>query len=238
MTKLYLVGTHHLDMKGPERLEKFLGFVRPDVIGIETTEKRFKSTNEDHEGVERQMPLLRPLFVERYGSKKAEEIVKYLNSFSYELWVSSKYIRANPGAKLVFCDILHSERVKKECRNIWEGKVDEQGKFRKDCDLIEEAANTDFEDYQKRIDRTYQDASLGELGVDDELLKEALLSRDEEAERKIREAMRTTENAFVHIGGRLHLFGNYPNGHKNLYERLSDLNPVRLGLIEMDGWGR
>ena len=59
MTKLYLVGTHHLDLKGPERLEKFLGFVRPDTIGLESTIEDYHRRIKDHEQFNSQKLLFR-----------------------------------------------------------------------------------------------------------------------------------------------------------------------------------
>ena len=61
MAKLYLVGTHHLDLTGPERLEKFLGFVRPDAIGLESTVENF-----DRIGITKSSVNIHPSYLDAF----------------------------------------------------------------------------------------------------------------------------------------------------------------------------
>ena len=57
-----------------------------------------------------------------------------------------------------------------------------------------------------------------------------MLDRDKVAESKIREAFAGASHTLVYVGGTLHFFGDYPN----LYERLKDLNPSKIKLVDVD----
>ncbi len=60
-----------------------------------------------------------------------------------------------------------------------------------------------------------------------------LVKSNEYVEKHLRELCKNHEK-LVYIGGSQHLFWTYPFGEKNLYERMSDLQPVRLRLCDTD----
>lgn len=228
MAKLYLVGTHHLDFKGPERLEKFLGFVRPDTIGLEPMVENYHRRIQDHDQIKSQKLLLRFMLKDQYGSEATENIVKYLDVLGYELWVPTKFSGENSGVTLVHCDEYREEDMKAITQEVFEDRVNEAQEVT--TDYIDEIAKSDFAELQRKIDASYQDNSVAELQKDPASFKTSILDRDEKSEQKIRQAFSGTNYIMVYIGGTMHFFGDYGN----LYERLKDLNPTRIRLPEVD----
>lgn len=228
MTQLYLVGTHHLDLKGPERLEKFLGFVRPDSIGLESTVENYHRRIQDHDQLKGQKLMLRLMLKDQYGPEAAENVVKYLDMLGYELWVPSIFSGENSGVKLVHCDEYRKEDMKAMTQEVFGDKVNEAQEVT--TDFIDDIAKMDFADYQRRVDASYQDNFVAELQKDPASFKMLILDRDERAEPKIRQAFLDSNHTMVYVGGTMHFFGDYDN----LYERLKDLNPTRLRLPEVD----
>ncbi len=229
MPQLYLVGTHHLDLKGPERLEKFLGFVRPDTIGLESTVENYHRRIQDHDQLKGQkLMLLRLMLKDRYGPEAAEKVVKYFDMLGYELWVPSRFSGENSGVTLAHCDEYRKEDIKAMTQKVFGDRVNEAQEVT--TDYIDEIAKSHFAELQRTIDASYQDNSVTELLKDPTLFKTLILDRDERAEPKIRQAFSETNHTMVYVGGTMHFFGDYDN----LYERLKDLNPTRIRLPEVD----
>jgi hypothetical protein len=230
MKQLYLIGTYHLDMKGPERLEKFLGFVRPNVIGLETTEENFNRRIEDHNLLELQHSLLLSQFKLQYGQKTAKNIIKYLEMLGFENWVSGKFSKENLGVSLVYCDEVNKEVVRMATKKVFGDSVSETQDVT--VDYVKKLAMTDFNELQKEVDLRYKNNSVAELKKDSDLFKRLNHDRDEIAELKIREAYSNVNQNMVYVGGQLHFFGEY----RNLYDRLKDLSPVRVPLSDVDSF--
>ena len=74
MSQIYLVGTHHLDLKGPERLEKFLNFVRPRFIAIECDEEIAQRKVEEHDLLVRELNQNRAMFRLIQGEEAADKM--------------------------------------------------------------------------------------------------------------------------------------------------------------------
>ncbi|MEI7718657.1 MAG: hypothetical protein WCI72_02225 [archaeon] len=230
MAKLYLVGTHHLDLKGPERLEKFLGFVRPDTIGLESTVENFERRIKDHEQLRGQKLFLKLALGEKYGPKAAENVIKYFDMLGYELWVPSKFSVNNGRVTLTHCDEYQKEDMGAMSQEVFGDRINDAQEIT--MDYIEEIAKSDFAELQRTIDEAYQNSSIRELQKDPAVFKALHPDRDERAEQKIREAVSQADHTLVYIGGAAHFFGDYDN----LHDRLKDLNPVRLKLSEVDNF--
>lgn len=228
MAKLYLIGTHHLDLKGPERLEKFLGFVRPDTIGLESTVENFERRIKDHAQIKSQSLLLRLMLKSQYDAQSAENVTKYLKMLGYELWVPERFAKSNNGTNLICCDQYKPEDIRAVTREVFGDRVSESGEVT--TSFIDEIAKTDFVEYQKQTDASYKSNPVAELKMDTATFKAMFIDRDEVAESKIRQAFSGANHTMVYIGGNMHFFGNYPN----LHERLKDLNPIRMQLPEVD----
>ncbi len=229
MARLYMVGTNHRDLKGPKRLEKFLNFVRPDLIGIESTEEDYISRIENHEKLKSSEALMKLKLSQEYGWKKTEFILKYLNSQNYESWVSYEFSKRNIGTKVIPCDKFKKEKVTAIINQIYEvGNA--SADFLNRNLSIEELSKLDFEEYQSHMDLVYHLSSIEEFKKDPEMFRNLFLLRDSWTELKIKKAFSETEHTMVYVGGAMHIFGDY----YNLGERLSDLSPVRIKLPEMD----
>ena len=228
MVQLYLIGTHHLDLKGPERIEKFLGFVRHDTIGLESTVENYDRRIQDHEQLKSQKLLFRLMLKDQYSPEAAENVVKYLDMLGYELWVPSNFSRENSGVTLVHCDEYRKVDMNAMTQEVFGDRVNEAQEVT--TGYIDEIAKSDFAKLQRTIDASYQDNTVAELQKVPASFKALILDRDERAEPKIRQAFSGANHTMVYVGGTMHFFGDYAN----LYERLKDLNPTRIRLPEVD----
>lgn len=240
MVNIYMVGTVHLDSKGPARLEKFLNMVRPDTIGMECTEESYQTLLEQHEFV-RTHPTV--CFQQgfkasvEYGPKVGKFIELQLAVGGYELWVPTTFAKQNSGIQLQYCDDYKGKSPNDFVNSVLSDATGEK--------INEKEMNTGLDIFL----RSFSDSSVEEMMEgfyaenSDNIFKiissepesipiqqKMLIERDISAEPKIREAITTAKHTMVYIGGLSHLFGNY----HNLYDRLKDLKPVRLKLNEVD----
>ncbi len=231
MPQLYLVGTHHMDLKGPERLKKFLEFVRPDTIGLEATVEDYHRRIQDHAQFRSQRVLLQQVLTVQYGPEAAGNAAKYFDMLGYELWVPSEFSRNNGGVSVVNCDEYRPEDVRVVTQEIFGDRVNEAREIKPD--FVDRIAEMNFTDYQRTVDSKYYNDSVAEIQRDPALFESFVLGRDERAEPRIREAFSATDHTMVYVGGTAHFFGEYEH---NLYERLCNLSPQpqRIRLIDLD----
>jgi len=228
MKQLHMVGYTHKDLKGPERLDKLLRSVRPDYIGVESTVEGFYTKVSNHEKMGILRTILLPQLIEDFGAKGAENIISYQGMIGYESWVSANYSNENKGVTIVACDIHRAKDLHNHALKVLEANDDDVKSEQK----VTNVANMDMEDFQKKLDENYIDISVLDIQKDPALFKELCLDRDENAESIIRDSFSATKQSMVYIGGGLHIFGEY----HNLYDRLKDLNPTRMKLIDVDKW--
>lgn len=225
---LYLIGTSHLDLKGPERLEKLLGFVRPDMILAESKEEIARKRIAEHAQLDENSGVIRVSLASMYG-ERADKILRFISMMHYETWVSHEYHGSNPGTQLFFYDPFRTDDLKAVQRHGLGNMVDDIGNATESFE--EWVANLDFEDHQKRIEEGYANPSVQRLRKESPVPFERLnIERDENAERRIRELIGSAHQ-MVYIGGVAHIFGDYK---PNLFDRLADLNPTRVKLNEVD----
>jgi hypothetical protein len=231
MTLLYLVGTNHLDLKGPERLRKFLDFVRPDVIGVESTEEKATMRLADHQRITQDIKQTGALLRMMYGKDEFEKLGKYLTMVGYEMWVPDQFRQDNPNTSVLWLDeTLEESYHNSVTKEVFDDKVDAQGQFNEK--MLQEIMDMDFDDYQRRTDKSYDDHSLAKFWRENpEHFERLLVGRDKVVEPRIREAHQGTEHTMVYIGGSIHFFTDY---HPNLFKRLADLNPTRVNLNQVD----
>lgn len=113
MVLVYLVGSVHWDIKGPERLRKFLGFVRPSYICLEASKQTIERVLLDRELIKTEIEKTKhfdDMMCKLYaasGKKKqkpSEEdfTLKFLSTLGYETWVSYEHKKEdNPSATIV-----------------------------------------------------------------------------------------------------------------------------------------
>lgn len=229
MERLYLVGTSHLDLKGPERLGKFLEYVRPDLIGVESTKEYFLQRIEDRQLLDSQKTLLGAVLTLNYGRVKASRIISFMKMVGYELWVPDQYKRKT-GTPILYCDLdIKVPILSKVIEQMSDDMVDENNNMNQK--YYEAIANTDPEQLQVETDKSYQEHDIGNLNEDPELFQKMVIDRDINFAKQILQGFNKDGSAFVFVGGSMHFFGNY---QPNLYDRLKDLNPIRVTLPEMD----
>ncbi|MBW2982070.1 hypothetical protein KY343_04270 [Candidatus Woesearchaeota archaeon] len=239
MSLVYLVGTVHWDLRGPERLRKFLGFVRPTSIGIEASQELIDSRLKFRKRVKAKLEEIRrseELFSNLYDSlnlKKPEPkedlVLKFLEIQSYEQWVPYEHKQEeNPNVKIYpvhdngFLSKRSPEVHRKE---LGEEYIDENGDAK--LKFLEDLGKENLEEFQKEIDEAYRNNEFDYSKLID-VIKEA----DDIMEQKIREVVKADPNGIVAVvSGAAHFFSGYGN---NLYERLQDLSPHRVKLPEVD----
>lgn len=226
MVLVYLVGTHHLDPKGPERLRKFLDWTRPDGIGIEISSESAMEAEINHTLYSSTAGefLLKGSLEKEYNKTVTLTLLRIMRTSGYEAWVPLEFKTVNPGTELYFCE------EKKDSILAMEKLVET---FRNRTDIAVDVSRIDLEEYQRKADAKYDNNSLEEELKEPEVFPFLFTHRDINAERKIREVLRSIEHALVYIGGAAHIFGDYS---PNLYDRLRDFNPIRIKLKDVDNF--
>ena len=197
MPQLYLVGTNHSDLKGPERLEKFLEIIRPEHIGVEYTEKDAQTIIRLHQ----------KNLITKYDTPK--ELIEGRKRYTqgYEVWVSDEFRKSNPETNVSY---LEDQLLSDEADNY---------------------LGSDVFKIDKSVNAIYDNQSfIRKIKNYPEIFAALFLNRDEHFEKEIRKIYPAGEQTMAYICGALHFFGEY----HNLYERLRDLNPVRIKLRDLD----
>jgi len=239
MSLVYLVGTNHMDLKGPERLRKFLGFVRPDQVCLEASPELIQKTLAEREIMKAEMEKEKKFtkMMERYhnlmGIKKEKRsnedfVLRFLSTLRYEIWVPHEYKETNNHAVKIIPIDMHEDLVK--------GQEFYKRAFGNERMNIEELSKvTDIAKIQETIDRAYLEADHYYANNPQEREQfSSLHERDNGMELRIRETVeKNGVPTTVVICGNHHFFADYD---RNLYERLKDLSPVRVRLPELDNF--
>lgn len=212
---IYLIGTDHLDVLGPKRLEKILNYIRPGVIALEATEEFSKKRTKEHNTTVLCANLIKAVLEIQYGEKADNFMQRIWLLWGYEDWVTETYKKDHQGTKLLYLDNLTESEANAFDYDGWGVELND-------------VLNKSPEEYQKETDISYDDNSVDDFTAQE--LQKLLIERDEFTETRIREVFRFTVEDMVYVGGADHIFGNY----HNLYERLKDLNPVRKKLRDAE----
>ena len=248
--ELYLVGTIHLDMKGPERLTKFLSFIRPSHILCEGTKENAKETLKQRVAIKEQLRMYREHKKRSNGletqlgtkiplsdeDKQCKLVLELLASFGFENYVPYEHSKLYPTNSIISLD--NPKLYKKALGAIaQEAKSNGNGNHFNESgvteDFFQEIANLPFDrlkEFIANLEKSYED-DLESLGKDKTIQESVAINRDEYFERIIRDTTSIgSVGNVVAIAGTYHIFGPY----HNLCDRLSDLNPMRLRLNEVD----
>ena len=229
----YLVGTCHADLKGPERLQKFLGFVRPSSICHEGSKEISKRLFEQRrKGLEAFLQMIS----HPDPALKLAAILEFTNG--YEIWAPYHHQQeCNPTVRIY---PLENQIAYEQAIKVWTNLVGKENIYGTASELklsLNRALSRgDRTQFQKSIDQIYSNSELFDseirslkrnIGERDYILEE----RDKPMEQKIREVVaKDAEGTTVAICGAGHIFGAY----HNLYERLKDTSPCRIKLPEVD----
>lgn len=205
--KLYLIGTNHFDMRGPERLINFLDKVKPSYVVVEGTTNP-KQVWEKRKELKQQLDRNREALEKKLGAAHVAKLMLFSLSVGYESWVPGAYAEVLPDT--VVCA---TEPV---CFGMYDGALGLVGK------MFVRALKDSFKDMDIEGLADYSPPKRpGLLG----LIFARLTDRKIEAQVRKHHELGTG----VVVAGTGHIFAPY----YNLTERLSDLEPVSQSLIDV-----
>lgn len=199
--ELYLVGTIHPDLQGPQRLQRLLPRISPDVVSVEFDQQT--AIQLDQLQQYKQSPQGMQALADHWcgkGNYNPENARQFISLLGFEYFVSKEYCRQQ-NKLLIFSDLGDT-------------KLAEQH--------LQYALSNSLETIRQQTEITYQNPVI-EVPVEH---IPNLMRRDAYTET----ILRALSGKVLHIAGAWHLSGNY----HNLYERLRDLNPIRIMLNQAD----
>lgn len=108
--------------------------------------------------------------------------------------------------------------------------IDREGNFTPN--FMRELASTNEGRLQETIDKCYSDSdTFYASNPEARRLIPPLRERDDELEPRLRDVVAKSSGTTVFICGNHHSFADY---EENLYERIRDLSPIRVRLLEVD----
>lgn len=115
---LYLVGTFHLDVDGPKRLEKLLNILSPKTIALELNEelKDFIFSRENREELEKRLDRelrIRDLSFTPEQRRVYLEGEEMLDIIGYEAEVARLYAASNSETEITYVDCLREKDIPK-----------------------------------------------------------------------------------------------------------------------------
>lgn len=245
MSLVYLLGTNHWDLKGPERLRKFLGFVRPTAIGLEASEELIKQRLSDRQYIKAEMEkqkqfdkMMDGLYASRgreAPKDKDQMVLDFLATQGYEMWAPYEHQQENNPTVQIYPIHVHEVLARRSAevyrKGLGEENIDSQGGFTQN--FLGEIDKMDPAQLQEWVDSNYFDLDkIAEVYDYPEHLA-FVRECDDVMEPRIRSVVSQNNGggATVIVAGNNHFFAGYGN---NLYERLSDLSPTRVRLPEVD----
>jgi hypothetical protein len=211
LNKVYLIGTIHLDLKGPERLEKLLNYYKPDVIVTEgpraKPHKIIKPTKRGLQQFKRNYDCDRlKINPETYYTLKL--------TIGYELAICANYAKKH-NVKLITVDNV--PWMKK-----YLNRLEKKPSFDKTMNgVMEKYFNLSPEKLISLMNRHYQSR------IDEKDLSAGFTKK---REALWEEMIRKQNGVVMWVGGAGHL----KHKQNNLYDRLSDLDVKRIPLIKAD----
>ncbi len=253
---LYLVGTFHLDVDGPKRLEKLLNILSPKTIALELNEelKDFIFSRENREELEKRLDRelkIRDLSFTPEQRRVYLEGEEMLDIIGYEAEVARLYAASNSETEITYVDCVREKDIPKTLDTSVSNRYSPE-EIRKTNEAFLSAVSGDLDHYLNdprfAISQAYsqhrnlipilkQDISLF-LKMSKESRYDSLwsdefgqgirmrLQRDDYMADRIKEDYRDGNKKLVAINGLSHLAG--------LDLRLSDLNPRIVFLDEVD----
>ncbi len=226
MTDLYLVGESHFDLYGYGRLMRIFRFLRPFAIATEDTGTEF------HEALQISKKLQQPKTLEiaiqnalkQFPKANHETLKLWLRSVHYSVQAISDYSTPN-SIPVLYCDDP-AVLTEVDFRGAWGNQPSSaNAEMTRFLSLPPEAAKQDIQiEYEQEY---YPISDLPEL-------VEFYSKRDNFAEPLLRQQIsrrRLQQGVLVYACGLDHLYGNY---RPNLFDRLADLNPIRMKLSDAD----
>jgi hypothetical protein len=217
---LYLVGTVHNDLKGPQRMLSILYHFMPDVVSVENT----------HEGVKDFCAAMDVLVSEKGLEALAEVTMhmvygNYHERLSWPIKAIARYSFETPCAyawALLNNRAFHyAEKPRSQALNAAIAEHNRRicASIINDYAGVEEPGRA----FKASTDEYYGQAKHhGVLPTQEDA--EVIADRDQ----GMAESLRTLEGRVVHFSGLMHVFGYY----RNLTKTVADLKPIPLTLLD------
>ena len=216
--RIYLCGTVHLDLAGPERLRRVLQTLTPKYVAIESypelshevLEKRKEFVSYDEKS------LLQKI---REGSKlptdgvRTDSALALLNCVGYEIWVPFEY------AEMSGAQIIHIED-KERAQRITKGFLDDIIRDPEKAGPFIEMLKQSPKMLKNIFDFCY------ELGVDGDKDEAEVVERN----KVFAERIRGLDGRVLAVTGNGHIYGAEPT----LQTLLKEYNPTVFKLIQAD----
>ena len=232
MDEIVLVGTAHVDIKGPERLRKILEIEKPDVITIECAEEYLDNIFKIKEYINKKKLML------RYGTRKIEftpfnqsqilklnreTLIKFFLIIYFEIIVAKEYSDKNKINLICIDKKEYIDEVSKELnKNIKKGVLLHFSM------IPEDAFRLSSNYFQKLIDNCYTSKRY----YNEKISKENPTKLLERNKYSVNEILKIKADKILHVGGMNHIFNNSPNMYEMLKEKGKKIR--RLKLIEVD----
>jgi len=216
MRELYLIGTIHMDLHGPERLEKIFHFLNPDIVAIEFNNDSVDTVegNEDTMACPEMLDSIVTAFGEIFPGARPETVREVLKKSHFEYYTSRDFCNSR-GLTFYCADNGGVKELVEEYMNP-ESHLHES---------FAEKLRMNLAELKNKVTALYEN---GNNCLSSDMLDD-VLARDEFTESILRQL----DGRVVYVGGMVHIYGKYPENH-NLYERLKNLNPTRMRLIDAD----
>lgn len=264
MAALYFIGTEHADIDGAARLEKLLEHLAPTAIAVEIDEQRAQLALENFAKLEiirsdlsRKERFLAAAQGKGFNRKTVEEF--YFNGvgLNYEFLVPKLYWEPKE-VPVVSVDTTRTvEGVVEDL--ISSLPFGEQERQKIAASVYRDYLKLPPSDLRQVVNEHYQLRELGDYrnfvvkelerefgaplqqetlnAVDTVLagLPGQFVRSDSVVEQNLRRLCEQGQGGrIVSVSGFAHVFVRYGHGEKNLYERVSDLMPVRIKLCDAD----
>jgi pheromone shutdown protein TraB len=241
MSNIVLVGTVHIDHKGPERLGRTLQYFKPKIVCLEQTPKGATKGWRGHLDLVKkwgEIPWSRLYSPEQIEKVKLEFMASY-----YESWVPKVYKNGSPDITLYCIDRELTDEMNGSLdynQKLWligelaSGRTIQDLVTPVDVNIQDFVERGSVQEYQALVDREYDKTDPHDFisMYGEELFRVAVLDRDKRFAEQIRKIHRDNpDKTLVATLGNMHIFGNYEG---NTYSLLSDLSPTRTKLKDVD----
>jgi hypothetical protein len=228
MKEIFLIGTSHIDIKGPQRINKILEEEKPDIVTVEFPMEDLENAEKLKEYIKKSLLLI------KYSARKIpftpftqaeiikfnkDTLIKYFSILNYELFTAKEYCDKNKIQLLCIDSKEYSDKVCGEISKNFKEKT--LLHFNR---INPRMLELSIKHFQEISDNSYSWKKPEKIPKED---KTMLLERNK---HMIKEILKIKNKKIIHISGAAHIFENSPN----MYEMLKQINKKvkRIKLID------
>lgn len=212
-SELYIIGTVHVDVKGPDRLRKLLYHLRPQHVVLEADQRSAAMAHQARELLSSEEGFREMIAgcIKLYKGANPAAVARVLKVSTFEYFACKDFCEA-VNIPLYLADEIDWEWLDAQMRN------PRSEIYR---DLVRHLRMT-----PSGLSRSVTQYYRGNLGR----ISAELLASYVPQEKAIATKAASLDGIVVTVTGLRHSHG----AHYNLYERLRDLHPVRMTLLDAD----